>query len=110
MRIKHIFLTVIAVIFPQPVFGNNASKQLAFTQLKSLNHFWEDQDLFNPVLDQEIEVMSEVELIQMHLSLVEEKLRSTDTDHLSVNQRKNRLAALDILHTYWKNGVFPQNL
>ena len=47
--------------------------------------------------------------IARHLAAVEAELRARPTDHLSESQRKNRLARLDDLHTYWTRAEFPQN-
>lgn len=46
----------------------------------------------------------------MHLSLVEQNLRNKNIQHLSYDQKFKRNEALDILHSYWRNGVFPKNL
>lgn len=52
---------------------------------------------------------SEKELIQSHLQLVEEGLRSTDVSHLSPSQRNARKQNLDNLRKYWQAGIFPKN-
>jgi hypothetical protein len=52
---------------------------------------------------------SEFELIQAHLDYVEKLLREKKVKHLSATQQQNRAKALDLLHTYWKNGQFPIN-
>lgn len=51
---------------------------------------------------------SDTERIRFHLLNVEKLLRSSRID-LSAEQRKNRMAMLDILHTYVQNGIFPVN-
>lgn len=47
--------------------------------------------------------------IQIHLQYVENLLRQRDIIHLNAEQQHNRLALLDLLHTYWTSGVFPNN-
>jgi hypothetical protein len=47
--------------------------------------------------------------IQTHLQYVEAVLRAKDVTHLTTAQKKNRMAMLDLLHEYWKAGVFPTN-
>lgn len=47
--------------------------------------------------------------IKVHLELVEQTLRSRSTAHLTPQQKRNRLAALDNLHKYWQSGAFPIN-
>src|ERR1043165_9684973 len=49
------------------------------------------------------------EWIQLHLSLVEQVLRSRSMSSLDPVQKQNRLACLDHLHAYWQAGRFPQN-
>jgi hypothetical protein len=47
--------------------------------------------------------------IQTHLQYVEAVLRAKDVKHLTAAQKKNRMTMLDLLHAYWKAGVFPKN-
>lgn len=47
--------------------------------------------------------------IATHLAYVEQILRARPVDHLSDEQARHRSAALDHLHTYWKEGEFPRN-
>lgn len=55
------------------------------------------------------ETTSEVLRIQTHLSYVGEILRKKDVYHLNKKQKRQRAIALDLLHEYWTNGVFPKN-
>ena len=50
----------------------------------------------------------ETERIQVHLSYVEELLRSAN-HHLSAAQSANRVEVINLLHQYWLAGVFPVN-
>jgi len=52
---------------------------------------------------------NEQERIQIHLSYVEQLLRSVSTTNLDRNQQANRSSILDLLHQYWKAGIFPTN-
>ncbi len=47
--------------------------------------------------------------IQTHLSYVEAILRIKDLSHLNKKQKRQRAIALDLLHQYWTNGIFPKN-
>jgi len=92
------------------------STQIAFAtsplldQLSEINPYWQTET-FNAQLSEAAAVadMSSTDLIQLHLSLVENELRQRDTQHLNSNQQKNRTEALDILQQYWQAGIFPIN-
>lgn len=47
--------------------------------------------------------------IREHLRHTEERLRQTDTTHLTAEQQTNRDQLLDRLHTYWQDRQFPTN-
>ena len=47
--------------------------------------------------------------IQTHLMFVEKELRNKNISGLTKKQKRNRKKALDILHEYWLNGIFPSN-
>lgn len=47
--------------------------------------------------------------IQTHLEYVENQLRQANTEHLTVSQKQNRAAIIDVLHQYWTTGQFPKN-
>jgi len=47
--------------------------------------------------------------IRTHLEYVEQELRTTPVFHLNAMQLENRYRILDLLHTYWNVGQFPQN-
>jgi len=78
-------------------------------QLESLNRYWKDKKLDEPVLLKKIPLRGDVPLIRMHLSLVEKTLREKEMPALSAEQKANRSHCLDILHDYWTKGVFPIN-
>ena len=47
--------------------------------------------------------------IRTHLEYVENLLRKKDVSNLSVELKIKRNHLLDLLHDYWKNGIFPKN-
>ena len=47
--------------------------------------------------------------IQLHLSYVEQLLRSVNTINLNKDQHAKRFYVLDLLHKYWVAGNFPSN-
>ena len=55
------------------------------------------------------EGVPEKERIQTHLSFVEELLRQSTVDHLTLAQRENREKVIDILNGYWQQGEFPSD-
>jgi hypothetical protein len=80
-----------------------------YNQLINLNPFWKDRNVKDEILNQIAPIKTDVDLIQFHLRLVETELRKIDCNHLTVNQKKNRLQALEILSQYWQKGQFPIN-
>jgi hypothetical protein len=52
---------------------------------------------------------NEILRIQTHLMFVEQMLRNKNVIGLTKKQKRNREKALDLLHEYWLNGVFPSN-
>jgi hypothetical protein len=52
---------------------------------------------------------NEILRIQTHLMFVEQMLRNKNVTGLTKKQKRNREKALDLLHEYWLNGVFPSN-
>ncbi|MEM9821563.1 MAG: T9SS type A sorting domain-containing protein [Bacteroidota bacterium] len=105
---KRILLLILLFALIRPVDGQNHSNVSLKDHLISLNCHWQDQDLKVPPSD--AFSSSEKALIQMHLSLVEKKLRAKKTDHLTLAQQNNREQCLDHLHQYWNRGRFPINL
>ncbi len=88
-------------------FGNNPTVK---EQLENLNEFWKEKKFNDLIFQDRIPLIGDVALIQMHLSLVEQKLREKNTDNLLATQRQNRNKCLDILHNYWEKGIFPKNI
>lgn len=73
-----------------------------------LNSNWKDKNMPSVSFDFS-NIQSDNEFIKLHLSLVEQELRAKDISFLSQEQKEKRLHCLDILHSYWGIGVFPQN-
>lgn len=86
-----------------------AFTQTVEEQLQSLNKYWLDRHYSDDILQGSEHLDGDVPLIQMHLSLVEQKLREETPNSITDKARENRLQCLDILHDYWTNGVFPIN-
>lgn len=89
--------------------ASTAIAQTVEEQLQSLNKYWQDRHYDDEILQETKTIEDGVPLIQMHLSLVEQKLREETPTTLSKEAYQNRLLCLDILHDYWTNGVFPIN-
>lgn len=77
-------------------------------QLIQLNKNWTHRNNLNLIQDYNASY-SEIELIQLHLSMVEQELRKASSTKLSLKQKENRFKCLDILNGYWTSGLFPQN-
>ena len=92
------------------VFATNQDEKSVRSQLEQLNKFWQLANVAYPVLDQNIALIGDKLLIQMHLSLVEKTLRAKNVQNLSQEQQINRLKCLDILNDYRHDGKFPKNL
>lgn len=110
MKKKYFCFIILAIFTFQYSFANSINSQTIREQLENLNQQWKGKQLDYPVLNEKFSLTGDVALIQMHLSLVEKTLRNKNVDHLSNEQKQNRLACLTILHDYWVNGVFPKNL
>jgi hypothetical protein len=78
-------------------------------QLEGLNKYWKFSQYDDPVLKERTELSSDIELIRMHLRLVEKYLRSNGDASLTPSQKAKRQQSLDALAVYCRNGVFPKN-
>lgn len=105
---KALILSILTVLTASLGFSqNNPNIQ---KQLEDLNKYWTYRHYDDAILQQNKPLKGDVPLIQMHLSLVEQKLREETPANLSAEAKQNRYECLDILHDYWINGVFPINL
>ncbi len=107
-KLNILFVTVI--IFTFQIYSKETNVPTVQLQLEDLNKYWKNKNLEYPVLKQKILLTGDVALIQMHLSLVEKTIRDKKVDHLSQEQKLNRIKCLDILHDYSATGIFPKNL
>ena len=91
------------------------SATILFEQLTELNKHWnQHEDLKSVIATKletvDLEINNHEDLVQLHLSLVEEELRAQPTIHLTKSQQENRAIGLDILEKYWETKEFPKNL
>ncbi len=102
MKLKHVFTFTIILL----CFTIHAQDDFqVITQLKKLNSFWGVNAFDNPVLSRKIKFDNDIDLIKLHLSLVEARLRETTPNLLTSAQKENRFYCLDVLNQYWKNVV-----
>ncbi len=106
-RITHLLLVLFCASFTQLTFAHSEAN--LYEQLCQLNKYWKDHPLELSILQDTYTFESDRELIQLHLTLVEQHLRTVSTGHLTEQQKANRTKGLDILKTYHETGVFPMN-
>ena len=106
---KVFFITLFFFSF-STLFSSEVKKSTLKEQLESLNKLWKTKNDYIFFLNEKTHLKSEVELIQLHLSLVEKHLRKEKVNHLSFEQKENRIKCLNILNLYCKQGVFPKNI
>lgn len=80
-------------------------------QLSSVNVQWQKQhDIENVINKTKIEYnINHIDLIALHLQLVEQTLKKRSVEHLNANQKANRTLLLQKLNGYWKAKQFPIN-
>ena len=86
------------------------SAPTVYNQLCEVNSEWAKNKIHFPFINESFLLKTEQELIELHLSLVEITLRNKNVSHLSLVQQEKRGECLDVLHDYWKRGIFPINL
>src|SRR6218665_2419435 len=99
------FLALFCCVF---FFAAHARNQ-TFEKLAAVNQYWQSQQDINEAELPTFAARTEREWISAHLSLVESKLRSRSTAHLSADQKHKRKLCLDYLNGYWHTGAFPVN-
>ena len=84
---------------------------IAFAQqkLQSVNSVLQDESYIAAFGALPVAATDEHERIQIHLSYVEQLLRTANVTNLTNNQKENRSLIIDILHQYWIADVFPVN-
>ena len=106
-KIYHLLLVLFCTSCLQSAFAHNEAN--LYEQLCQLNKYWKDHSLNLPILQEVQTFESDRGLIQLHLTLVEQHLRTVATQHLTDQQKANRTKGLDILKTYHETGIFPIN-
>jgi hypothetical protein len=102
------FNLLFAILFCN--FLHAQTKISAYEQLASVNEQWKCQtDLSTQLKNTEAKPLVEQQLVQFHLQETELLLRSRDVSNLSTSLQKQRAKNLNILHGYWKCGLFPIN-
>ncbi len=101
-------IILIYILMPLYALSYSASNSNLKKRLVELNQNWEQVNIL--ALDRCYNHTNEVDLIKLHLSLVEDELRRNTPGNLSAIQKENRIQCLDILNKYWNNGVFPKNI
>ena len=110
MKKLYVLLVAVTMFAMQTAFARTNNNPTVQEQLENLNKYWKNKSFIDPILQERIPLNSDVPLIQMHLSLVEQKLRDKNISDLSTEQQQNRNKCLAILHNYWTRGIFPKNL
>jgi hypothetical protein len=100
-------IILLFILMPLYALSHSASNANLKKLLIELNQNWEHVNLV--ALDKDYNFSNEVDLIKLHLSLVEDELRRNTPSNLSAIQKQNRIKCLDILNKYWNIGVFPKN-
>lgn len=98
--------TLAAVFISINLFAN---PEKVYNKLVEVNSYWKEQDDIATLNYPEYSEKTDREWIRTHLQLVEQVLRSRNTEHLNAEQKSNRLSALQYLNTYWNQGNFPIN-
>lgn len=101
------------IVFVLVLISNLVNAQMfnnAYEQLVQVNEEWKNQNDIEPKLKSSSAYhFTEIQLIQFHLKQTEQLLRNRDVSKLSVELQKQRENNLNVLHSYWINGVFPIN-
>jgi hypothetical protein len=99
---------LLALAFSNFLFAQNSITN--YQQLASVNEQWKNQtDISDNLKNTVAKPLSEHQLQQFHLQQTELLLRGRDLSKLSPALKKQRAKNLDILHSYWKRGLFPVN-
>jgi hypothetical protein len=100
---------LLLILFVQAYLVQATEKTLQ--QLSSVNVQWQNQHDVNALLSQTTidPNINHIDLISMHLQLVEKTLRGRSVSHLNAQQQANRTLLLNKLNGYWKAKQFPIN-
>lgn len=102
---KPLYILLLAISFQY----THAKEATAPLELVTINQYWSEQDDINQLSFTDVHLLSDHELIRLHLKSVEKTLRARSTTHLTFSQKANRTAALNHLNKYWHEGNFPVN-
>ena len=102
-KINTIFFVLLAL------FAQASEKTLQ--QLSSVNVQWQKQTDISSVLSETSIApgINHIDLIALHLELVEKTLKSRSVAHLNPQQQTNRKELLNKLNDYWNKKQFPIN-
>jgi hypothetical protein len=103
---KKIILIIVSL---QAFFAHANEKNIQL--LSSVNAQWQKQTDISVVLSEAIIApnINHIDLIAMHLQLVEKTLKSRSIKHLTPQQQSNRKELLNKLNAYWQAKQFPIN-
>lgn len=104
---KRLLFLLATILFTNTYAQSNLTVK---EQLQHLNKYWAVSSCDYAILNTSTALDTEVKLIQTHLQLVEQYLRSQPMNHLSTQQKTERLKCLDVLKDYYSKGQFPKNL
>ncbi len=104
-------LLIVVILFFLDFENLLASPKNLYAQLCEINQEWKNKAEFAKKYGfaSQKTLFSEREILQFHLRFLEKYFREQPVDHLSQNQRTNRLLYLDHLKTYWQMANCPQN-
>lgn len=98
-------LFALALLFCLPA----SAQEPLLQQMKKVNVLWEQQPDVAHLSSESTNLQEHRELIQLHLQLVEQTLRTRSTSHLTPAQQESRNQHLDHLADYWASEAFPIN-
>lgn len=102
-----LLLLIAQIAFATPYYANPDLKLI--DKVSEVNKEWLTKDWDNPILSEQLVFHSDEAVIQTHLFLVEQYLRSHTPADLTSVQMTKRGAVLDILKSYAGRGLFPKN-
>ena len=113
---KRLTTILVALTFALVALGGNANNNLAPDESTTLadhlievNAQWAKKDLSSPLYQQKTSFKDEADRIRTHLLMVSEYLESNTPEHLTNDQRSNRIELINELRDYAMDGKFPVN-
>lgn len=105
-----LWLLFLGILWLQPISPTQASIPFDSLTPEQQRVVQDQYDGFYMTMVRLFPDMDETQRIKLHLSLLEQRLRSKDPSSLSPELKKNRMDNLDRLHEYWQAGLFPKNV